>query len=590
MKALMHLNKYFIKYKWRFILGVFFVAISNIFAVFPALLVGMSFDVVKEQVEAVRSGAQEDFSLLGATLLKYGLYLIGVALLKGLFTFFKRQTLIVMSRHIEFDLKNEIYQQYQRLSPAFYKRNNTGDLMNRISEDVSKVRMYLGPALMYSIDLVVLIITVVSAMLMINVKLTLYTLAPLPVLALAIYYVSHIINKKSEQVQRQLSGMSTFVQEAFSGIRVLKSFVREEESIRSFEKECEDYKDKNLSLATTNALFFPLMILLIGVSTIFTIYIGGMEVIEGTVSMGAIAMFVIFINQLTWPFAAIGWVTSLVQRAAASQERINEFLREQPEIVNPSTDDFQLQGKVEFKSVSFRYPDTGTLALDNVSFTIQPGETLAVIGKTGAGKSSIAYLMGRLYDANAGEVLIDDKPITEVNLTQLRQQIGYVPQEAFLFSDTIEQNIAFGKPEASHEEVLEAARTADLHENIKNFPEGYKTKVGERGITLSGGQKQRVSIARAVLKAPQLLVFDDCLSAVDTETEESILKNLKKVMQKRSALIISHRASSVKHADYILVLDHGKVVEEGKPSDLLAKESGFYYDLYQQQLKEESVG
>lgn len=589
MKALMHLNKYFLKYKLRFLLGIFFVAVSNIFAVFPALLVGMSFDVVKDQVVAYQNGELVDMAILEATLMKYGLYLIAVALLRGAFTFFKRQTLIVMSRHIEFDLKNEIFQQYERLTPAFYKRNNTGDLMNRISEDVSRVRMYIGPALMYTIDLVVLIITVVTAMLFINVKLTLYTLAPLPVLAIAIYYVSNIINKKSEQVQRQLSGLSTFVQEAFSGIRVLKSFVREEESIKAFDKECQDYKDKNLSLATTNALFFPLMILLIGVSTIFTIYIGGMEVISGAVTMGAIAMFVIFINQLTWPFAAIGWVTSLVQRAAASQERINEFLKQEPEIVNTVMEETPIKGAIRFDNVSFTYPDTGTEALKGVSFNLEQGKSLAIIGKTGSGKSTVAYLLARMYEPNQGSVQVDGVDIRNLNMNDLRSAIGYVPQEAFLFSDTIENNIAFGKPGADFAEVEKASKGADLHDNIINFTEGYNTKVGERGITLSGGQKQRVSIARAILKAPQVLVFDDCLSAVDTETEEAILNNLKKVMQDRTSLIISHRASSVKNADYVIVLDEGKIIEEGSPESLLKEEKGYYYELYQQQLKEDSV-
>jgi ATP-binding cassette subfamily B multidrug efflux pump len=417
----------------------------------------------------------------------------------------------------------------------------------------------------------------------------LYTLAPLPVLAITIYYVSNIINVKSEKVQKQLSGLSTFVQEAFSGVRVLKSFVREQDSIDAFEKECIDYKNKNLSLATTNALFFPLMILLIGISTIFTIYIGGLEVISGAVSMGAIAMFVIFINQLTWPFAAIGWVTSLVQRAAASQERINEFLNQEPEIVNTVLEESKIEGDLRFENVNFTYPDTGSQALKNVSFHIPKGKSLAVIGKTGSGKSTIAYLLARMYEPQSGSVLIDGVSLKELNLNSVRQAIGYVPQEAFLFSDTIEQNIAFGKPGASQEEIIAASKGADLHENIIDFPESYNTKVGERGITLSGGQKQRVSIARAILKSPQILIFDDCLSAVDTETEESILNNLKKVMKDRTSLIISHRASSVKNADHIIVLEKGEIIEEGSPAELLKKENGYYFDLYQQQLKEESV-
>tara|TARA_R110002072_G_scaffold292883_1_gene461894 strand:+ start:38 stop:1504 length:1467 start_codon:yes stop_codon:yes gene_type:complete len=484
-------------------------------------------------------------------------------------------------------MKNEIFDQYQKLSISFYKRNNTGDLMNRISEDVSRVRMYLGPAIMYTINVSISLIIIIGIMLSINVRLTLYVLAPFPILSIAIYYVSKMINIKSEQVQRQLSGISTFVQEAFSGIRVLKAYVREKRSIDDFNKEANAYLSKNEELYRINSLFFPLMILLIGLSTILTIYIGGQEAIKGKITTGNIAEFIIYVNMLTWPVASIGWVTSLVQRAAASQERINEFLSISPEISNPSNEDLHLKGKIEFKNVSFTYPDTGILALDGVSFTIHEGKTLAIIGKTGSGKSTIAQLIGRLYDVDEGEILVDGQEINEVNLNLLRQEIGYVPQEAFLFSDSLANNIAFGLKGASIEKVIEAAKNAQVHDNIMDFPKQYETRVGERGITLSGGQKQRVSIARAIIKNPNFMIFDDCLSAVDTETEELILSNLKKISEKRTSLIISHRISSVKHADEIIVLEDGKIIEKGKHDELI-KLNAYYAQMFEQQLVEDS--
>lgn len=587
MKSLWVLNKYFYKYRFRLILGVVFVTVSVIFGVFPAQFVRASFDTVQEAIQGFQSDSNYDSDDLKSQLILYGLIIIGASLLKGLFMFFMRQTIIVVSRFIEFDMKNEIFNQYQKLSLAFYKRNNTGDLMNRISEDVSRVRMYLGPAIMYTVNVSLSLIIIIGIMLSINVRLTLFVLAPFPILSIAIYYVSKKINIKSEQVQRQLSGISTFVQEAFSGIRVLKAYVREKRSIDDFNKEANSYLSKNEELYRINSLFFPLMILLIGLSTILTIYIGGQEAIKGNISAGNIAEFIIYVNMLTWPVASIGWVTSLVQRAAASQERINEFLSISPEITNPSEEKLNLQGNIEFKNVSFTYPDTGIKALNEISFTIKEGKTLAIIGKTGSGKSTIAQLIGRLYDVDKGGIFVDGKRITEINLNQLRQEIGYVPQEAFLFSDSLANNIAFGLKGAERETVIQAAKNAEVHENIMDFPKQYETRVGERGVTLSGGQKQRVSIARAIIKNPSFMIFDDCLSAVDTETEEHILTNLKKITERRTSLIISHRISSVKHADEIIVLEDGKIKEKGN-HDELQKLNGYYAQMFEQQLVEDS--
>ncbi len=585
MKSLKVLNKYFYKYRGRLLLGTFFVVISVIFGVVPAQFVRESFNTVQKAIDQFNAGGT-DMGALRNQLIIYGLIIIGASLLKGLFMFFMRQTIIVASRHIEFDMKNEIFDQYQKLSLAFYKRNNTGDLMNRISEDVSRVRMYLGPAIMYTINVAISVIIIVAIMLSINVRLTLYVLMPLPVLAISIYYISAKINVKSEQVQRQLSSISTFVQEAFSGIRVLKAYVREKHSLDEFSKEANFYREKNEELYRINALFFPLMILLIGLSTILTVYIGGQEAIRGNITTGNIAEFIIYVNMLTWPVASIGWVTSLVQRAAASQTRINEFLSVTPEIQNPTAEKLDLQGKIEFQKVGFTYPDTGIKALENLSFKIEEGQSLALIGRTGSGKSTVAALIGRLYDASEGQVLIDGKPIEKVNLYELRRSIGYVPQEAFLFSNTIGQNIGFGVGDVPFETIENAAKNAEVHSNITEFPKGYETRVGERGITLSGGQKQRVSIARAIVKEPKILIFDDCLSAVDTETEEKILGNLKRLIDKKTTLIISHRVSSVKHADRILVLENGRVVEAGQHADLM-EEGGYYKMMYEQQLLEE---
>lgn len=593
MNSLKHLNKYLFKYKFRLILGFIFVAISNVFGLYPAQIIREAFDLVDTQLsgkpittDTYLTHLFEGLSFAKVILL-FGLVVLILAILKGLFTFFMRQTIIIMSRLIEFDLKNEIFNHYQKLDVTFYKQNNTGDIMNRISEDVSKVRMYLGPGIMYTMNLIILFALVVPVMFSINVKLTIYSLIPLPILSIVIYMVSNLINKQSEKVQAKLSDITTLSQETYSGIRILKSYVKEKFFYSKMAKENEDYRVRSMNLVKTNAFFFPVMMLLIGLSTIFTIYIGGNEYIAGNITKGNILEFVIYINMLTWPVTAIGWVTSIIQRAAASQTRINEFLSTKPVISNPTDDNLEIEGNIVFKNVSFTYPESGIEALKNISFEIKKGETLAIIGRTGSGKSSTINLLLRNYDVNKGTILIDDKNIDTLNLNQLRENVGFVPQDVFLFSDTIENNIAFGyKNNLPDKSIIEqAAKDAAIYSNIIEFPNGFKTKIGERGITLSGGQKQRISIARAIIKSPKILIFDDCLSAVDTETEDIILTNLKKIMKNKTSIIVSHRVSSVKNADKILVLDAGEIIEKGTHESLLAAK-GSYYETYQKQLLE----
>jgi ATP-binding cassette, subfamily B, multidrug efflux pump len=589
MGELSYLNKYFKKYRLRFLLGVFFVVVSNIFALYPARYVRKAFDTAKMVIEANQQQTDADLSALTEPLFYFGLLIIAFSLLKGVFMFFMRQTIIVMSRLMEFDLKNDIYQHYQKLDTAFYKRNNTGDLMARISEDVSRVRMFLGPATMYPINMISLFSLVVFTMFSINVKLTLFVLTPLPIMSITIFYISKVIHQKSEGVQKQLSQLSTLSQEAFSGIRVIKSFVNEKANSARFKKETNEYLNQNVSLAKTNALFFPFMLLLIGLSTLLTIYIGGQEAAAGNISTGNIAEFIIYVNMLTWPMASIGWVTSIIQRAAASQKRINEFLNTKPEIENTSIAETPIKGEVEFKDVSFIYPDTGIKALKGISFKVEIGKSLAIVGKTGSGKSTISQLISRMYDANSGLISIDQQNIQHLNLNTLRNSIGCVPQEALLFSDTIANNIAFGThKKATKEEVEEAAKMADVHDNITSFTDGYQTKVGERGVTLSGGQKQRISIARAFIRKPKILVFDDCLSAVDIKTEDVILKHLKKMMKTCTSIIISHRISSIKQAEQIIVLDEGMIIESGTHQQLLQKQ-GVYFEMHQLQLTEDNT-
>ena len=581
MKELLHLNKYFYKYRVRLIIGILITILAKLFIVFVPELIGSTIDVVNEQIQNA-----DDIEVFKSDLLRNILYLIGTAIIAGFFTFAMRQTIINISRYVEYDLKNEVYQQYQRLSLNFYKKNRTGDLMNRISEDVSRVRMYAGPAIMYSINTITLFVVALSFMYSQAPSLTLYTIIPLPILSAIIYKLSREINKRSTIVQEYLSKLSTFTQEAFSGISVIKAYGIEPQTFRNFDSLSNESREKQVNLAKVQALFFPLMILLIGASNLLVIYIGGKQYINGEIeSVGIIAKFIIYVNMLTWPVATVGWVTSIVQQAEASQKRINEFLKIEPEIKNNNPDQTTINGNIEFKNVSFTYEDTNIQALTNISFKIDKGKTLAIIGKTGSGKSTILNLIGRLYDVNEGEVLVDGISIQDHNLTSLRDSIGYVPQDAFLFSDTIKNNIRFGKENASDEVVIEAAKNAVVHKNIMKFSKGYDTILGERGITLSGGQKQRISIARAIIKDPKILLFDDCLSAVDTETEEKILNNLNQVSYNKTTVIVSHRVSSAKNADKILVLENGKIVQEGT-HELLINQTGYYKDLYLKQLAE----
>lgn len=569
--------------------GLVFVVVSNFFQILPAQVVRWSIDMVVENISTYKffkgSGNQGNyFGSFSASLLFYAALILIMALLRGLFLYLVRQTLIVMSRYIEYDLKNEIYAHYQKLSVSFYRRNNTGDLLNRISEDVSRVRMYIGPSIMYGMQLVSLFLTLIPIMYAISPRLTLYAIAPLPLLSFSIYYVHNIIEKRSTEIQESQSRLSTFVQEAFSGIRVLKSFAREMDSGKRFLDESNVYRYQSVRLTRVQALFYPLMVGLIGISTILTIYAGSDEVIGGRLSFGNIAEFVIYINLLTWPVTLLGWTSSMVQRAEASQKRINEFLQTQPEIVSEKNLMIDLKGAVEFKNVDFIYPDTGIHAIKNLSFRVQPGSSVAIIGTTGSGKSTVAALTARLYDATKGEVLIDNIPIQDFQPENLREQMGFVTQDVFLFSDTIYNNIAFGVGSTERKAVLHAAQQADILDNINDFPDGFETRIGERGIMLSGGQKQRVSIARAIIKRPSILILDDALSAVDTRTEDRILQNLKEEMKGRTTMIISHRASSAKLAENIIVLSDGRVMEEGNHGELMQK-GGFYADLVARQLQ-----
>jgi ATP-binding cassette subfamily B protein len=593
MKELAYLNKFFYTYRWRFLPGVLFVIISNLFAVLPAQVIRIAFDLVNENIAIYRlfNGFEKQAliaTIFGQSLLFFGLIVLALALLRGIFLFFMRQTIILMSRHIEYDLKNEIYQHYQKLSMAFYRRNNTGDLMNRVTEDVSRVRMYLGPAIMYTINTTVLFILIIVAMFNVNAKLAIFALLPLPLLAVTIYYVHTIINQRSEKIQEQLSSMSSFVQETFSGIRVIKAYVREDDIRKKFNQESEDYKTHSMSLVQIQALFYPMMLLLVGVSTIITVYIGGVEVINGTISSGNIAEFIVYVNQLTFPVTSLGWVTSLIQRASASQKRINEFLQTQPEIISLSSEKIKLKGGIEFKDVSFTYPDTGIQAIKNISFKVEPGQFIAIIGRTGCGKSTIANLLMRMYDADKGTILIDNKKVEELNLNAYRDQIGFVPQEVFLFSDTIFNNIAFGLSTVESNQIEQAAKDAALYDNIIGFEKNFETMIGERGITLSGGQKQRLSIARALIKEPEILIFDDCLSAIDTRTEEEILNNLGRLMKNKTSILIAHRVSSIKNADKILVMDGGQIIEQGTHHELMALKK-IYFELFEKQLLEEQI-
>ena len=584
MKELRYLNKYFVKYKYRFLLGIFITIIAQIFSLFTPKLISKSFKAIEEFSKNDSSAAAIKTELTHNILL-----IIATTIIAGILTFLMRQTLIVMSRHVEFDLKNEVFRQYENLSQNFYKKNRTGDLMNRISEDVGKVRMYVGPAVMYTINTFIRFAIVIIYMYNVSPKLTLYTLLPLPLLSFIIFKLSTEINKRSTIFQQYLSKIFSFTQEIFSGIRVVKAYGLEKQYQNTVVELALESKTKSMSLAGVQSLFGPLMIALIGVSNLVVIYFGGLMYIDGSIkSIGTIAEFILYVNMLTWPVASIGWVSSLVQEAEASQKRINEFLKIEPEIKNKAAEPSIIKGEIGFHNVSFTYEDTNIEALKNISFTVKKGETLAILGKTGSGKSTILSLITRLYDIKEGEITIDGKKIDCVNLFDLRHCIGIVPQDAFLFSDTIKNNIKFGKENGTDEEVFNAAKQAVVHDNIIAFSKKYETILGERGITLSGGQKQRVSIARAIIKDPEILLFDDCLSAVDTETEEAILHNLIKISQNKTTIIVSHRVSSAKNADKIIIMDSGKIIQEGSHNSLLNQE-GYYKELYLKQLSEKEM-
>ncbi|WP_333875986.1 ABC transporter ATP-binding protein [Flavobacterium sp.] len=584
MKELQYLNKYFVKYKFHFLLGILITIVAQIFSLFTPKLVSKSFKAIEDFHKNNLSDA-----VIKTELTHNILWIVGTTLIAGVLTFLMRQTLIVMSRHVEFDLKNEVFRHYEVLDQNFYKRNRTGDLMNRISEDVAKVRMYVGPAVMYTINTFIRFTVVIIYMYNVSPLLTLYTILPLPILSFIIFRLSTEINKRSTTFQQYLSKISSFTQEVFSGIRVVKAYALEKQHQDKLVDLAKESKAKSMSLARVQSLFGPLMIALIGVSNLVVIYFGGLMYIDGSIkSIGTIAEFILYVNMLTWPVASIGWVSSLVQEAEASQKRINEFLKIEPEIKNKYKDRSIIAGEIEFKNVTYTYEDTGITALQNVSFTVKKGETLAILGQTGAGKSSILSLITRMDDIKEGQILIDGQPIDQLNLFDLRNSIGIVPQDAFLFSDTIKNNIKFGKENATDDEVINAAQKAVVHSNIINFTQGYDTVLGERGITLSGGQKQRVSIARAIIKDPQILLFDDCLSAVDTETEEQILNNLLEISKGKTTIIVSHRVSSAKNADKIIILEEGQIIQEGTHNQLVNQE-GYYAELYLKQLSEKEI-
>jgi ATP-binding cassette, subfamily B, multidrug efflux pump len=593
MKELIqYLKKYFWKYRGRLIAGIFFVGAANFFRNWQPKVIRDALDTIATQLGIWTKNGQsmalnpEIAHDLSSTVFKFGLLIIGLAILMGVFMFFMRQTIIVVSRLIEYDMRKEIFEHYESLHLSFFKKNNTGDLMSRVSEDVSKVRMFLGPTILYGVDTILLFTMTIYSMLSVNVELTLWSLLPLPFLSISIFWVSSIIHKRSEKIQAQLGVLNSTAQEVFSGIRVVKSYAQEQAMGRFFGEQAEIFRQKNLALIQVDAFFFPLMLLLIGTSTIITVYVGGLKVIAGEISPGNIAEFVIYVAALTWPITSIGWIASLTQQAAASQKRINEFLKISPEITNPVLDPKPILGDIRFENVTFKYPDTGIVALENVSFELKAGQKLAIIGRTGCGKTSLADLLLRLYDVTSGRILIDGKDIREVDLANLRQRIGYVPQDVFLFSDSIFRNIGFGKPDLTQAEAEKYARSAAVHEEILTLPDGYDTVVGERGVTLSGGQKQRVSIARAFAKQPDLMILDDCLSAVDTTTEQTILGYLNESLAEKTSIIITHRIYGLLSFDKIIVLDLGKIVEQGTHEELLAN-GGYYSEIFERQVAEE---
>jgi ATP-binding cassette subfamily B protein len=593
MNHLSYLNAYFYKYRGRLIAGIAFVFISNYFRILQPQLIRDALDTVIVKLEKMKGTVSDETrellrQELSEALMYFGLGVLAMALLMGLFMYFMRQTIIVMSRLIEYDLRKNLYEHYQKLDTGFFKKNNTGDLMSRITEDISKVRMYVGPAVMYGANLVSLFIMVIYSMLSVSWELTLYSLAPLPILSISIYYVSQLINRKSEVIQQQLAVLNSTAQETFSGIRVVKAYVQEKPMVSFFEAQSEDFRQKSLSLGRVNALFYPLMVLLIGAGTILTVYVGGLQVVKGTITTGNIAEFVIYVNMLTWPVTAIGWIASITQQAAASQKRINEFLQTRPAIIHSGGRREPVKGHIRFDHITMVYPDTGVSALENVNFEVTPGQKIAIVGRTGSGKTTVADLLVRLYDPTSGTIMLDGVPLQEHDLAHLRNCVGYVPQDGFLFSDTVSGNIAFGNPDAAQEQIEQFAKYAAIHEEILSLPQGYDTVVGERGVTLSGGQKQRISIARALIKQPDILVLDDCLSAVDTHTEKQILLYFQEMLADKTAIVITHRIYAYLRFDKIVVLDEGKIVEQGTHEALLAQK-GYYFEMYERQALEESA-
>ena len=584
MKELQYLNKYFVKYKFQFLLGILITIVAQIFSLFTPEYIKNSITAIENFKKGTLSASEVQSEMLTSILM-----IVGTTLIAGFLTFLMRQTLIVMSRHVEFDLKNEVFRQYENLSPSFYKKNRTGDLMNRISEDVGRVRQYVGPAIMYALNTIISFAVITTHMFTISPKLTFYTLLPLPILAYSIFWISQQINKRSTLYQQNLSKLSTFTQEMFSGIRIVKAYSLEKQKQQDFEDLSRDSVKKNLSLAKVNALFGPFMILLIGISNLVVIYVGGMMYLNGSIAeLGVIAQFILYINRLTWPVASLGWISSMVQEAEASQKRINEFLKIQPDIQNKNSNHTPVLGQIAFENVTFTYDDTNITALKDVSFTVNKGETLAILGRTGSGKSTILSLISRLYDVDKGKITVDSENVEDLNLYDLRNSVGFVPQDAFLFSDSISNNIKFGKEEATYDEVVDVAQKAMVHNNIISFNKQYETILGERGITLSGGQKQRVSIARAMIKDAPILLLDDCLSAVDTETEEAILNNLEEFCKDKTTIIVSHRVSSAKNADRIIILEDGKILQQGTHNQLI-NQPGYYKELYLKQLSEKEM-
>ncbi len=593
MKSLKRLNPYIWRYKKLLFAGLVCVLISNVLGVYPPQVVRSAIDLVGDliKINALHEGFAAKASiggLISNSLIIFSILTIVLALLRGIFLFFTRQTLIVMSRNVEFDLRNDMYAHYQELSLSFYRRNRTGDLMARISEDVGRVRMYLGPGIMYTINTISLAVVVVATMVVVNPELTLYTVLPLPFLSFMIWWVESRVLKRSDRIQAQMSKLTAFTQEIYSGIRVTKAYTREADFSKRFGDESREYQRRSMSLIRLNAVFFPIIMLLIGLSTAFLVWIGAEKVIAGSLSVGNIAEFIIYVNMLTFPIIAIGWVTSLTQRAAASQERINEFLDEQSEIVFKDSSEVIAAAHIQFEHVGFRYPDTGLVALDDVSFELAPGQKLGIIGPTGSGKSTLCNLIPRLFDGDSGTIRIDARDIRDYSKDHLRDAIGYAPQDVFLFSETIEENVAFGKPSATKEEVEAATRKAGVYQNIVDFPEGFKTIIGERGVTLSGGQKQRLALARAWVREPKILILDDSLSAIDTKTEELILGNLRQARLDRpemAVIVVSHRVSTIQDADLIIVLDGGRIVERGTHQSL-TELGGYYAALHRKQLIE----